>query len=625
MNNLQKRLAKQLKRSGLSSTGLPEDLAKWQDFLHLVDRSYTDTSNAQYLLERSLEVSSQEMRKLYEDVKTETEQRIDALHKSEQKTRFMANMSHELRTPIHGILGSLEIVKGTSLDEKQQLFIDTAYASCEIMLDIINNILDFSKLKAGGIELEIVEFSPRELVEGISDIMSTMAQEKNLLVRCEIADTLPERVKGDPARLRQMLMNLIGNAIKFTEHGEVYTGLSWRESKNGHITLRFEVRDTGIGIPLAMHKSVFESFIQVDASINRRYGGTGLGLTIVREFAEMMGGTIGLESIPDQGSHFWFEIPAQVVDASTMHKTGHLTGRKVLVVDDTETNRLILENYLQAWQAETVLVSSGEEALITLEAPEHQQHPFDLLLLDWFMPRMDGIALARAIRANPLHNHTPIVMLTSYGLAQEKQQQIGIQTALTKPIRSITLRDALNDTLQRYGNPAPITPPNSPPNDTGQNNTASESTTPASHSPVTHFADEQQRPRNILLAEDNPVNALIAITMLEQADVHVDHVVTGKLALKAIRTRAYDLVLMDINMPEMDGYTATRYIRKWEREGILKKRTPVIAMTANALKGDREKSLSVGMDDYLAKPVKQEELLKLVSKWLNPQTTACAA
>lgn len=605
MNNLQKRLEKQLKRSGLNATDLPDDLTKWQDFLHLIDRSYTDTSNAQYLLERSLEVSSQEMCKLYEDLKTETEQRIDALHKSEQKTRFMANMSHELRTPIHGILGSLEIVKGTPLDEKQQLFIDTAYASCEIMLDIINNILDFSKLKAGGIELEVIEFSPRELVEGISTIMSTVAQEKNLNMRYEIADNLPERVKGDPARLRQMLMNLIGNAIKFTDHGEICTALSYREAKDGKVMLRFEVRDTGIGIPPAMHKSVFESFVQVDASINRRYGGTGLGLTIVREFAEMMGGTIGLDSIPDQGSHFWFEIPAQVVDASASHKTEHLSGRKVMVVDDTETNRLILENYLQAWQAETTLVSSGDEALATLEAPEHQQRPFDILLLDWFMPHMDGIALAKAIRTNPQHDQTPIVMLTSYGISQEKQQQAGIQTALTKPIRSITLRDVLNDTLQCYGRPAHSIAPNTAPAATFE-------------PPVAHT-------QTILLAEDNPVNALIATTMLEQADVCVDHVTTGKLALKAIRTRAYDMVLMDINMPEMDGYTATRYIRKWEKEGILKKRTPVIAMTANALKGDREKSLNVGMDDYLAKPVKQEELLKMVSKWLTLQETAYAA
>lgn len=603
MNTLQKRLEKQLRHSGLTATALPDDLSKWQHFLHLIDRSYTETKNTQYLLERSLEVSSQEMSKLYEDLKTETEQRISALHKSEQKTRFMANMSHELRTPIHGILGSLEIVKSTTLDEKQRLFIDTAYASCEIMLDIINNILDFSKLKAGGIELEVIEFSPRELLESISAIMSTMAHEKNLNLRCEIADTLPKRVKGDPARLRQMLMNLIGNAIKFTNHGEVYVALTSRQTHEGHVTLRFEVHDTGIGIPPAMHKSIFESFVQVDASINRRYGGTGLGLTIVREFTEMMGGTIGLHSVPDQGSQFWFEIPAQVVDTHTAHDAGQLSGCKVMVVDDNESNRLILENYLQTWQADVTLVSSGNEALATLAAPEHQQRPFDILVLDWFMPYMDGIALAKIIRSQPQHDQTPIVMLTSYGISQEKQKQAGIQTVLTKPIRCVTLRDVLSDTLVRYGRLKPSSTPPAP---------AAPRLPPATRS------------HKILLVEDNSVNALIAITLLKQANSHVDHVTTGKLALKAIRTQCYDMVLMDINMPEMDGYTATRYIRKWENEGILKKRTPIIAMTANALKGDREKSLSMGMDDYLAKPVKQEELLKMLNHWLTLQEVTCA-
>lgn len=603
-NPLQSRLKKQLKRSGLSEEHLPDDFDHWQDFLHLVNRSYADSSNAQYLLERSLEVSSHEMRKLYEDIKTESEQRIEALHKSEQKTRFMANMSHELRTPIHGILGSLEIVKGTTLDERQKLFVDTAYASCEVMLDIINNILDFSKLKAGGIELEIIEFSPRELVEGISNIMSTMGQEKGLEVQCYIPEEIPERVKGDPARLRQMLMNLIGNAIKFTEHGGVYSGITLRTQEKERVVLRFEVRDTGIGIPAAMHKSIFESFVQVDASINRRYGGTGLGLTIVKEFAEMMDGRIGLDSVPGQGSTFWFEVPLLVVESPHTMPVKQLVGRRILVVDDNETNRRILENYLHAWQAECVLATGGKDALELLELSLLQQKPFDLLLLDWFMPGMDGIALAKAIRTNPQHDQTPIVMLTSYGISQEKQQQAGIQTALTKPVRSVTLRDVLTDTLQRFGRSQDGS---GNPSDSGQASTP-----------------QNTEPPTILLAEDNPVNALIAVTMLEQAAVKVDHVTNGKLALKAIRTRPYALVLMDINMPEMDGYTATRYIRKWEHEGILPNRTPVIAMTANALKGDREKSLGIGMDDYLAKPVKQEELLKLVKHWLQPETAEAA-
>lgn len=600
-----RRLQKQLKRSGLISTGLPDGLDKWQDFLHLVDLSYTGSSEAQYLLERSLEVSSQEMRKLYDDLQAETEQRIEALHKSEQKTRFMANMSHELRTPIHGILGSLEIVKGTELDDRQKLFVDTAYASCEVMLDIINNILDFSKLKAGGIELEIIEFSPRELVEGISGIMSTMAQEKNLEVQCYIPEDIPARIKGDPARLRQMLMNLIGNAIKFTEHGEVYTGLELTELKGENVTLHFEVRDTGIGIPPAMHKSVFESFVQVDASINRRYGGTGLGLTIVKEFAEMMGGRIGLESNPGAGSTFWFELTFPVVETDhAEQRPQHLEGCRVLVVDDNETNRRILENYLSAWQAESVIVSNGHDALHKLEDSLTQRKPFDILLLDWFMPQMDGIALAKAIRSDARHNGTPIVMLTSYGISQEKQKQAGVQAAVTKPVRSVTLRDVLTDTLRRHGR---------------GNNTRATAKPELPPFPELVLAATNIAPPTpaILLAEDNPVNALIAVTMLEKLNIQVDHVTTGKLALKAIRTRPYNLVLMDINMPEMDGYTATRYIRKWEREGILKHTTPVIAMTANALKGDKERCIKMGMDDYLPKPVKQDELLKLVGQWLE--------
>ncbi len=599
---LHKRLQKQLKRSGLLQQGLPDDQNKWQNFLHQIDLSYTGTSDAQYLLERSLEVSSQEMRKLYDDLKAETEQRIDALHKSEQKTRFMANMSHELRTPIHGILGSLEIVKDTTLDARQKLFVDTAYASCEVMLDVINNILDFSKLKAGGIELEIIEFSPRELVENISGIMSTMAQEKNLEVQCYIPENIPERVKGDPARLRQMLMNLVGNAVKFTEHGEVYTGLELLEIRNDKAVLRFEVRDTGIGIPLAMQKSVFESFVQVDASINRRYGGTGLGLTIVREFAEMMGGRIGLESVPGQGTTFWFEIAFSVTENHAWDNTSHhLEGRRILVVDDNETNRRILENYLQAWKAEAVIVSNGHDALLKLEESITQQKPIDLMLLDWFMPQMDGIALAKTIRTDNRHAQTPIVMLTSYGISLEKQQQAGVQAAVTKPVRSITLRDVLLDTMRRHAlNNQPKPTPST--------------TQPFSNIVLKSVASVEPA---ILLAEDNPVNALIAVTMLEKLNIPVDHVTTGKLALKALRNRPYKLVLMDINMPEMDGYTATRYIRKWQKEGILKQHIPVIAMTANALKGDRERCLKMGMDDYLAKPVKQEELLKVVEQWLQ--------
>ena len=585
-NPIHARLGKQLRRIGLADNQLPSDLAQWQGLLKLVSQSYQDALDAQALLERSLEISSQEMRQLYDDLKTETEQRIDALHKSEQKNRFMANMSHELRTPIHGILGSLEIVKNTSLDERQKLFIGTAYASCEVMLDVINNILDFSKLRSGGIELHLIEFSLRELLETISTIMGTMAQEKGLDFQCFVSEMLPNRIQADPTRVRQVLMNLIGNAIKFTEQGAITVNIDVLEYVAGKALLRFEVRDTGIGIPVAMQKSIFESFVQVDASINRRYGGTGLGLTIVREFVELMGGRIGVNSEIGQGSIFWFEISVPVMDSSHSQLQQQVTYKRALVVDDNETNRLIFESYLHALSIEAQTVSSGKTALQALEQAYTTQNGYDLVLLDWFMPQMDGISLARHIRADARFDNVPLVMITSYGLAQDKQKQLNVQAALTKPVSLVTLRDVLLDTFRRF-------------------NSRDISLKPSAIQ------------KTVLLAEDNQVNALIAVTMLEQIKLKVEHVTTGAAVLERVKKKTYDLILMDINMPEMDGYSATEQIRQWEVEGIIRQHMPIIAMTANALSGDEERCLDSGMDDYLAKPVKQDELLRVVKQWLD--------
>ena len=585
-NPIHARLGKQLRRIGLADNQLPSDLAQWQGLLKLVSQSYQDALDAQALLERSLEISSQEMRQLYDDLKTETEQRIDALHKSEQKNRFMANMSHELRTPIHGILGSLEIVKNTSLDERQKLFIGTAYASCEVMLDVINNILDFSKLRSGGIELHLIEFSLRELLETISTIMGTMAQEKGLDFQCFVSEMLPNRIQADPTRVRQVLMNLIGNAIKFTEQGAITVNIDVLEYVAGKALLRFEVRDTGIGIPTAMQKSIFESFVQVDASINRRYGGTGLGLTIVREFVELMGGRIGVNSEIGQGSIFWIEISVPVMDSSHSQLQQQVTYKRALVVDDNETNRLIFESYLHALSIEAQTVSSGKAALQALEQAYTAQNGYDLVLLDWFMPQMDGISLARHIRADARFDNVPLVMITSYGLAQDKQKQLNVQAALTKPVSLVTLRDVLLDTFRRF-------------------NSRDISLKPSAIQ------------KTVLLAEDNQVNALIAVTMLEQVKLKVEHVTTGTAVLERVKKKNYDLILMDINMPEMDGYSATEQIRQWEVEGIIRQHMPIIAMTANALSGDEERCLDSGMDDYLAKPVKQDELLRVVKQWLD--------
>jgi signal transduction histidine kinase/DNA-binding response OmpR family regulator len=605
MNNNNKphrRLLSQLKKSGLSQQSLPYDFKNWQEFLYRVNRTYQGSQEAQKLLERSISISSKEMHQLYDELKEETEQRIEALQRSEEKSRFMANMSHEIRTPVHGILGSLDILKGTDLDERQTLFIDTAYASCEAMLDVINNILDHSKIRANQLELEMVEFSPRELVEDVSNIMATTAQDKMLEVLCFIPDDVPARLRGDSSRLRQMLMNLMSNAIKFTEQGEVYTRIEVLSKEGKEARLHFEVRDTGIGIEKAMQKSVFDSFIQVDASITRRYGGTGLGLTIVKEFAEMMGGTVGVESVEGKGSRFWFDVSLEVVNADMDTLDNSLKNLNVLIVDDVATNRTIFESYLQSWEMNPFLASNAHEALDMLEKAYTKNQLYDLMLIDWYMPKMDGLSLAREISQDPRFNHIPMIMLSSYGISKEKQERAGIDASLTKPIRSSTLKGVLADSFRR----------NQKHEMHPENKTVSQAS-----------AKKKIPLRNgkILLAEDNDINALIAMTMLEDSGLTIEHVVDGKQAVEAVKKADYDLVLMDIHMPGMDGYTATQLIREIEAESMSNRHTPIIAMTANALKGDREKCLKAGMDDYISKPVNKEDLNNKVAQWQEKSAT----
>ena len=586
---LHQRLSNQLTRNKLSFKEMPNDLAEWQSFLSAIDTSFYAHTESRQLLERSLEVSSEEMHSLSDELKDETKQRISAIHQSEEKMMFMANMSHEIRTPIHGILGSLDVVKGTDLDERQRLFIETAHVSCEALLDIINNILNFSKINADKLDLEITDFSVQELVSEVNSIMAMTEPDKPVEVLSFVEKSVPQVLRGDSSRLRQMLINLIGNGLKFTESGEVYTRVERRFENEHEVSLRFEVRDTGVGIPKNMQKNIFNSFVQVDASITRRFGGTGLGLTIVKEFAELMGGTVGVESIPGKGSLFWFEITLQKVAQQVFGKKKKgLSGLSVLVVDDTSANRQIFGEYLKSWGAVPELVSSGEAALQQMLTAYNSGKPYDLVLLDWFMPKMDGLTLAKQINTDPRFNQTPTVLLASYSIAQEKLDRAGVKHSLTKPIRSTVLKSLLTEVIQTVDEP------------------------------IIQKLDNTMNSPTILLAEDNEVNALIARTMLEDEGLDIRHVINGKEVVEAVKKQRYSLILMDVHMPEVDGYAATKFIRQWERKNNIQPVT-IIAMTANALKGDREKCLEIGMDDYLAKPVGRDALLKKIKLWIGKE------
>lgn len=587
---LHKRLQVQCRKAKVSCTTLPDNLDNWRHFLHLINRTYESNAEAQNLLERSLEISSREMNAVHESLRKESEQRIEALHQTEQRTRFMTNMSHELRTPIHGILGSLEVLRETTLTDHQRLFVNTAYSSCEAMLDLVKNILDFTRIRSGSLILENSEFSPREMLENISQLMTTLARDKDLEVLCFIPEDIPEKVSGDPARIRQILLNLCSNAVQFTQKGEVFVGLEIIDVIDHQITLRFEVRDTGCGIPVQQHDKIFEFFMHTDESIGRKNGGAGLGLAIAKELTEMMHSSIKFESTPNVGSHFWFDLQLNTIETHIEPKEdlNAIKGRYILVVDDNKTHQFILRNYLKSWKANPIVAGSGLEALQMMRNSITLNEPFYAILLDWSMPDMDGLTWAKSVRSDSRYDHMPI-MLMAPPTYQHKENS-GVQATISKPVRTSALKKLLLDNLGKQSD-IPL---------------LEQATKPAAptHEPA------------ILLAEDNPVNALIATTMLEGLKYRIDHVLNGKQAFDAMTQYPYHLILMDINMPEMNGYMATEAIREWEQGNGLNP-VPILALTANALQGDFEKCIKLGMNDYLPKPVKKEELLRLVKHWLE--------
>jgi two-component system, sensor histidine kinase and response regulator len=511
------------------------------------------------------------------------------------KSNFLANMSHEIRTPMNGVLGMTELLMATHLTDRQRRMAETVQRSGTALLGIINDILDFSKIEAGKLELERIEFGLRQTLDEAVELFAEPAGKKGVELTCFLPNEIPNAVIGDPIRLRQVLLNLLGNALKFTERGEVSVRVHCLSQEVDRVTLKYEVRDTGIGIPEEVQKRLFTAFSQADGSTTRRFGGTGLGLAIVRQLVHLMGGEVGIESVPGQGSTFWFTMqleynPKQHVKESALSRS--LAGTRVLIVDDNATNRFVLEAQLQGWEAETLSADSASMALDLLKQAAIEDTPVDLAILDIHMRDMGGIELARVMKADPALRTIPLLALSSVEPDSSSGQSASSNffAWLRKPARQSMLRDCL--LRQRYASPeaAPIT---------------------ACASPAPTVSNKR-----VLLAEDNPVNREVALGMLEFLGCHVDMAENGQQAVEVVSRQRYDLVFMDCQMPVLDGFAATAAIRQHEASVGIGHHIPIIALTANAMEGDRDKCLAAGMDDYLSKPFSQEGLRAALQRWM---------